>query len=184
MPDQQAGTATTREADAAEACELEVVARRAKAGLVTICVAVCVAVLVLTGAAATLLVTGIIPLSGLEGRITAAMEERLGAGWKVVAEAAELGRIDGYSQLRVRQVSFRHSSGAVIRAPEAVLGYDPLALLKGDIRLVSVDLRGVNVRLGVNKEGALVVNADSAPADPLRHRPCPTQPSGTPSPVS
>lgn len=173
MPDQQAGTATTREADAAEACELEVVARRAKAGLVTICVAVCVAVLVLTGAAATLLVTGIIPLSGLEGRITAAMEERLGAGWKVVAEAAELGRIDGYSQLRVRQVSFRHSSGAVIRAPEAVLGYDPLALLKGDIRLVSVDLRGVNVRLGVNKEGALVVNADSAPADPP---PTPTLP--------
>jgi hypothetical protein len=46
-----------------------------------------------------------------------------------------------------------------------VLGYEPLALLLGEIKLVSVDLRGVNVRLGVNKDGALVVNADSAPAE-------------------
>lgn len=152
---------------AEEACEIdiEVVKQRAKAGLATICVAITVAVLVLAGAAVTLLATGIIPLSGLEGRISAAIEERLGPGWKVEAAAAELGRIDGHSQLRVRQVSFHHSSGAVIRAPEAVLGYEPMALLRGDIRLVSVDLRGVNVRLGVNKDGALVVNADSAPAE-------------------
>lgn len=156
-------------APAEEACDLdidiEVVKQRAKAGLATICVAITVAAVVLAGAAATLLVTGIIPLSGLEGRISLAIEERLGPDWKVEAAAAELGRIDGHSQLRVRQVSFRHASGAVIRAPEAVLGYEPMALLKGEIRLVSVDLRGVNVRLGVNKDGALVINADSAPAE-------------------
>ncbi|CAH1680598.1 Large exoproteins involved in heme utilization or adhesion [Hyphomicrobiales bacterium] len=139
--------------------------RGAKAGLATICVAATVAILVLAGAAITLLVTGIIPLSGLEGRISTAIEERLGPGWTVDAAAAELSRTDGHSQLRVRQVTFRHTSGAVIRAPEAVLGYEPMALLKGDIRLVSIDLRGVNVRLGVNKDGALVVNADSAPAE-------------------
>ena len=52
----------------AEACDV-VVKRRAKAGLVTMAVAVVVAVLTLAGAAATLLVTGMIPLSGLEGRI-------------------------------------------------------------------------------------------------------------------
>jgi hypothetical protein len=148
----------------AEACDV-VVKRRAKAGLVTMAVAVVVAVLTLAGAAATLLVTGLIPLSGLEGRIAGAIEERLGRDWTVEAASAELGRIDGRSQLRVRQVSFRHASGAVIRAPEAILGYEPLALLRGDIRLVSVDLRGVNVRLGVNRDGALIVNADSAPVE-------------------
>jgi hypothetical protein len=147
-------------------CDVAEVKRRAKAGLVTIAVAVVVAVLTLAGAAATLLVTGLVPLSGLEGRIAQAIEDRLGADWKVEAAAAELGRIDGHSQLRVRQVSFRHISGATIRAPEAVLGYEPLALLRGDIRLTSVDLRGVNVRLGVDKNGALIVNADSAPAEP------------------
>lgn len=168
MADHEAKVAAAGQGDASpagEACDVATVKRRAKAGLALVCVAVTVALVVLAGAAATLLATGIVPLSGFEGRITAAIEERLGPDWKVTAAAAELGRIDGRSQLRVRQVSFQHVSGAVIRAPEAVLGYAPLALLKGDIRLVSVDLRGVNVRLGVTKDGALVVNADSAPAE-------------------
>lgn len=146
-------------------CDVAEVKRRAKAGLITIAVAVVVALLTLAGAAATLLVTGLVPLSGLEGRIADAIEERLGRDWTVEAGSAELGRIDGHSQLRVRQVSFRHKSGAAIRAPEAILGYEPMALLRGEIRLTSVDLRGVNVRLGVNKDGALIVNADSAPAE-------------------
>lgn len=150
---------------AAADCDVAEVTRRAKAGLVTIAVAVVVAVLTLAAAGAMLLVTGMVPLSGLEGRIADAIEERLGKDWSVEAASAELGRIDGHSQLRVRQVSFRHKSGAAIRAPEAVLGYEPMALLRGDIRLTSVDLRGVNVRLGVTKDGALQVNADSAPAE-------------------
>ncbi|WP_156639871.1 hypothetical protein [Bosea sp. PAMC 26642] len=140
-------------------------ARRAKAGLVTIVVAVGVAALTLAGAVATLLVTGIVPLSGLEGRISTALAERLGPDWQVDADSAELGRIDGRSQLRVRQVSFRHRNGTAFRAPEALLGYEPMALLRGEIRLISVDLRGVNVRLGVNHDGALIVNADSAPPE-------------------
>lgn len=148
-----------------EACVAEVVKQRAKAGLVTVVVAVVVAAVTLAGAAATLLVTGLIPLSGLEGRIADAIEERLGRDWTVEAGSAELGRIDGRSQLRVRQVSFRHRSGASFRAPEAVLGYEPLALLRGDIRLVSVDLRGVNIRLGVNQDGALVMSADAGAAE-------------------
>lgn len=146
-------------------CDIAQVKRRAKAGLVTIAVAVVVAIVTLAGAVATLLITGLVPLSGLEGRIAGAIEERLGPDWTVEAADAELGRIDGHSQLRVRQVSFRHKSGAAIRAPEAILGYEPMALLRGDIRLTSVDLRGVNVRLGVNKDGALIVNADSAPVE-------------------
>ncbi|MGO4668913.1 hypothetical protein [Bosea sp. 2RAB26] len=147
--------------------EVAAVARRAKAGLVTIVVAVAVAVVTLAGAAGALLVTGMIPLSGLEGRIAAAIAERLGPDWQVEAGSAELSRIDGRAQLRVRQVSFRHRSGAAFRAPEAVLGYVPLALLRGEIRLVSVDLRGVNMRLGVNHDGALIVNADAAPPEPV-----------------
>lgn len=150
---------------AARACDEALVKRRAKAGLATVLVAITVALLTLAGAGATLLVTGIVPLPGLEGRIAEAIQHRLGPGWRVDTAAAELGRIDGRSQLRVRQVVFRHSSGASIRAPEAVLGYVPLSLLWGEIRLVSVDLRGVNVRLGVSADGALIVNADAAPVE-------------------
>lgn len=160
-------TDPTKRPDAAtdRSCEDEIVAvaRRARAGLVTIAVAVLVAALTLAGAVATLLATGFIPLSGLEGRIATAIEERLGEGWNVTADSAEITRTDGHAQLRVRQVAFRHASGAMFRAPEAELGYDPFALLRGSIRLTSVELRGVNIRLGVNSEGALVVNADAAP---------------------
>lgn len=159
---------TPKTAGAESVCdEVAVVARRAKAGLVTILVAAVVAVVTLAGAAGALLVTGMIPLSGLEGRISAAIAERLGPDWQVEAGSADLSRIDGHSQLRVRQVAFRHRSGAAFRAPEAILGYEPLALLRGEIRLVSVDLRGVNMRLGVNHDGALILNADSAPVQPI-----------------
>lgn len=159
-----ANAAASVEVDTQEACDVAV-AKRAKAGLLTIAVAICVAAVTLAAAAGTLLLTGVVPLPGLENRITQAMEARLGEGWTVEAGTAELRRTEGHSQLQIRQVVFRHSSGAIIRAPEATLGYEPLALLRGEIRLVSVDLRGVNVRLGVTREGALVINADSAPAE-------------------
>jgi hypothetical protein len=148
---------------AAECQEVAAVAKRAWRGIVTIAVAVCVAVVTLGFVSAALLVSGFIPLSGLEGRISTAIEERLGPNWKVTAEQAELDRVDGRSRLRVREVSFRHAGGASFRAPEAVLGYDAMALLRGDIRLVSLDLRGVNIRLGVRQDGSLLLEQDAQP---------------------
>lgn len=150
-------------AAAAECQEVVAVAKRAWAGIITIAVAALVATVTLGFAGVALLVSGFIPLSGLEGRITTALEERLGPSWKVEAEHAELDRVDGRSRLRVRQVSFRHTGGASFRAPEAVLGYDPFALLRGDIKLVSLDLRGVNIRLGVRQDGSLVLEQDALP---------------------
>ncbi|WID97110.1 hypothetical protein QO058_02160 [Bosea vestrisii] len=148
---------------AAECQEVAAVAKRAWRGIVTIAVAVCVAVVTLGFVSAALLVSGFIPLSGLEGRISTAIEERLGPNWTVTAEQAELDRVDGRSRLRVREVSFRHAGGASFRAPEAVLGYDAMALLRGNIRLVSLDLRGVNIRLGVRQDGSLLLEQDAQP---------------------
>lgn len=154
---------TSATASGAECEEVAAVAKRAWRGIVTIAVAVCVAIVTLGFAAAALLVSGFIPLAGLEGRISTAIEERLGPNWKVTAEHAELNRADGRSRLRVREVSFRHAGGASFRAPEAVLGYDPMALLRGNIRLVSLDLRGVNIRLGVRQDGSLLLEQDAQP---------------------
>ncbi|MCV9934939.1 AsmA-like C-terminal region-containing protein [Boseaceae bacterium BT-24-1] len=156
-------TSATGATPAAECEEVAAVAKRAWRGIVTIAVAVCVAVVTLGFVAAALLVSGFIPLSGLEGRISTAIEERLGPNWKVTAEQAELDRVDGRSRLRVREVSFRHASGASFRAPEAVLGYDAMSLLRGNIRLVSLDLRGVNIRLGVRQDGSLLLEQDAQP---------------------
>ncbi|WP_332685373.1 hypothetical protein [Bosea sp. (in: a-proteobacteria)] len=154
----------------AEACETAAVAKRAWRGVVTIGVAVLVAMITLSFAGVALLVSGFIPLAGLEGRISSAIEERLGPNWQVEAEQAELYRVDGRSRLRVRDVSFRHSGGASFRAPEAVLGYDAFALLRGEIKLVSLDLRGVNIRLGVRQDGALLLEQGTQ-AVPLPNTP-------------
>ncbi len=137
--------------------------RRAWRGIVVVAAAVCMAMVALGLGGVALLVTGVVPLPGLEGRISAAIEERLGPNWKVEAGNAELDRVDGRSRLRVREVSFRHAGGASFRAPEAVLGYEPMALLRGDIRLVSLDLRGVNIRLGVRQDGSLLLEQDAQP---------------------
>lgn len=151
----------------AEACvEARAVARRAWSGIATLSVAILVAVVTLGFAAAALLVSGFIPLSGLESRISTAIEERLGPNWAVAVEKAELERFEGRSRLLVRQVSFRHAGGVSFRAPEAILGYEPLALLRGDIRLVSLDLRGVSVRVAVNRDGALQLEPDAQPTAP------------------
>lgn len=147
----------------AECQEVAAVAKRAWRGIVVIAAVVCTAVVALGFGGIALLVTGVVPLPGLEGRISTAIEERLGPNWKVQAENAELDRVDGRSRLRVREVSFRHAGGASFRAPEAVLGYEPMALLRGDIRLVSLDLRGVNIRLGVRQDGSLLLEQDAQP---------------------
>src|SRR5690606_23972764 len=91
-------------ASSADCQEVTAVARRAWRGIVTVAATVCVAVVTLGFAAAVLLVSGFIPLAGLEGRISAAIEERLGPNWKVEVEHAELSRADGRSRLRVREV--------------------------------------------------------------------------------
>ncbi|MEI5663480.1 hypothetical protein WBO78_00930 [Bosea sp. CCNWLW174] len=147
----------------AECQEVAAVTRRAWRGIVVVAAAVCMAMVALGLGGVALLVTGVVPLPGLEGRISAAIEERLGPNWKVEAGNAELDRVDGRSRLRVREVSFRHAGGASFRAPEAVLGYEPMALLRGDIRLVSLDLRGVNIRLGVRQDGSLLLEQDAQP---------------------
>lgn len=148
------------------ASEAAIVVKRAWKGIVTIAVAVTVAIVTLVFAGAVLLVNGFIPLSGLEGRISSTIEERLGPNWQVSVGQAQLERKGGHARLSARHLLFRHTGGASFQAPEAFLGYDPISLLRGDIRLVSLDLRGVDIKLGVRQDGALVLEQNAEPAAP------------------
>ncbi|MGL5361346.1 MAG: DUF3971 domain-containing protein [Bosea sp. (in: a-proteobacteria)] len=132
--------------------------RRIAAGVV----ACLVAVLTLLAAAAAMLALGFVPLSGLEQRIATALGERLGQPWQVTVNKAGLARVDGQALLSVEDVTFQHASGARIKAPQALMGYDPLKLLRGEISLRSVDLRGLDVRLGVDKAGALILGTGAS----------------------
>ncbi|MGL4727186.1 MAG: AsmA-like C-terminal region-containing protein [Bosea sp. (in: a-proteobacteria)] len=130
---------------------------------VSLVVAVLVAGVTLCAVFGLMAIYGFLPLSGFENRISRSIEERLGEGWKVQASSALLQRADGRSAVRIRDVRIQHTNGMSVRAPQAVLSYAPRALLRGQIRLTGIDLLGVNLRLGVDADGALLLDAGETP---------------------
>jgi hypothetical protein len=137
--------------------------RRLVSGGVSLIVAGVVATVTLILVFGLMTIYGFLPLSGFEGRIARSIEERLGEGWKVEASSALLQRADGRSAVRIRDVRIQHSSGVSVRAPQAVLSYAPWPLLMGQVKLTGIDLLGVNLRLGVDADGALILDAGEAP---------------------
>jgi hypothetical protein len=127
--------------------------------IVSIMVAGVVAVAVIGAALAALSLTGHLPLSGIEGRVAASINERVGSDWDVKIDKAALSRVDGHSALTAQSVVMLHKSGFAVRAPEGVFSYDPWALITGRIIIRSVELKGLNISLGVDKDGALALGA-------------------------
>jgi hypothetical protein len=135
--------------------------RRLKRRIVAGIIATLVALGTLAMALGVVFVSGVVPLSGFEARIATALRERLGNSWLINIAHAEISRTEGRSQLLVRDISFQHSGGTTFRAPEAVLGYEPLELLRGELKLNSVELRGLAVRLGIDQDGGISFDTGS-----------------------
>ncbi len=134
------------------------------AGILT---AGCIILAVLGVAVASLFVSGVIPLTGLQHFVAADLQKRLGAGWVVTASKAAILRVDGIPVLQIKDAQFDHSSGLRLRAPEADVKYDPWSILSGDVRVRSIDIHRVNLRLKVNEGGALTLETgDSTVAIP------------------
>jgi hypothetical protein len=150
--------------------------RKLVSGGISLVVAGAVASVTLLLVFVLMAIYGFLPLSGFEGRISRSIEERLGEGWKVEASSALLQRADGRSAVRIRDVRIQHSSGVSVRAPQAVLSYAPWPLLMGQVKLTGIDLLGVNLRLGVDADGALILDAGEAPVK--------LQPSSTTPPAA
>jgi hypothetical protein len=104
---------------------------------------------------ALLFVSGFVPLTGLQHYVANDLQKRLGAGWTVTAGKAAIVRTDGHAALQIRNAEFLHSSGLGLRAPDADIRYDPLSLLSGRLRISSMDIHGVNLRVQVDRNGAL-----------------------------
>ncbi len=134
------------------------------AGVVT---AACIIVGVLGIAVASLFVSGVVPLTGLQRHVAADLQKRLGPGWDVVASKAAIVRVDGAPVLQIKDVQFDHSSGLRLRAPEADVKYDPWSIMRGDVRVRSIDIHRVNLRLKVDAGGAITLETgDGAVAIP------------------
>lgn len=123
---------------------------------------ICVVGLVLSLAVGALFVSGFVPLTGLQHFVASDLQKRLGAGWTVTASKAAIVRVDGHAALQIRNAEFQHASGLGLRAPDADIRYDPVSILSGRLRISSIDIHGVNLRLQVDRNGALSLDTGSS----------------------
>lgn len=122
---------------------------------------VCVVGLVLLLAVGALFVSGFVPLTGLQHIVANDLQKRLGTGWTVTASKAAIVRVNGHAALQIRNAEFVHGSGLGMRAPYADIRYDPLSILGGHLRISSIDINGVTLRLQVDQNGALKLDTGS-----------------------
>ncbi|MGL4439156.1 MAG: hypothetical protein ACRCUE_07790 [Bosea sp. (in: a-proteobacteria)] len=118
--------------------------------------------LVLALAVGALFVSGFVPLTGLQRYVASDLQKRLGVGWTVTAGKAAIVRTNGHAALQIRNAEFQHASGLGLHAPDADIRYDPMSLLSGRLRISSIDIRGVSLRLQVDQNKALILDTGSS----------------------
>jgi hypothetical protein len=133
--------------------------KRDRVGLVAgVATVVCVVGIVLAAAVGALFLSGVVPLAGLQHHVAADLQRRLGPDWRVTAAKAAIVRTEGQAVLQIRNAEFAHASGLRLRTPDTDIRYDPWSLLSGSLRITSIDLHGVNLRLKVDGAGALTLD--------------------------
>src|SRR5215211_2350146 len=105
--------------------------------------------------------------------LTAAIEENLGAGYRIEVGGTQLERDEqGRSALRIRDIVVRDSGGVLVAsAPKAEVGFSGSSLLTGRLRAERLSLVGAEMALRIEHDGQLTLFAG---AD---HRPIATAPS-------
>jgi hypothetical protein len=113
---------------------------------------------VLIAAVGALFVSGVVPLAGLQHYVASDLQKRMGPGWTVFAGKAAIVRADGHAALQIRNATFQHVSGLSLKAPDADVRYDPWSLMTGAVRISSIDLHGINLKVLVGQDGALLLD--------------------------
>ncbi|WP_375456212.1 DUF3971 domain-containing protein [uncultured Methylobacterium sp.] len=135
------------------------------------------------------LASGPLRIDGLSERVSAALAERIGAGWKITLRDSTL-ELDSENALalRVAGLDIRNPQGAlVVRAPLALVSIDPWSLLRLTPTPRAIEFRDVQMTALVHRDGSIAFAA-SEPAHPEDASPH-TPPSvdaarGTVSPLS
>ncbi len=138
--------------------------KRDRIGLIAaVATVVSVVGFVLAAAVGALFISGVVPLAGLQHHVASDLQRRLGADWSVTAAKAAIVRSEGQALLQIRNAEFVHASGLRLRTPDTDIRYDPWSLLGGSLRIRSIDLHGVNLRLKVDSTGALTLDTGDTP---------------------
>jgi hypothetical protein len=110
----------------------------------------------------------------LPERVAEALAARIGPGWSVTLRNTAIELHDGSPALRANGLDIRAPGGdLVLQAPYAIVSVDGLSLLTANLQPKAVEIRDLQLRVLVNRDGSLTFSplpgeggAEAAPAAP------------------
>ncbi len=129
----------------------------------------------------------------LPERVADALAARIGPGWAVTLRNTAIELHNGFPALRANGLDIRAPGGnLVLQAPYAIVSVDGLSLLTANLQPKAVEIRDLQLRVLVNRDGSLTFSpeaggegADAAPAAPgdaVASAPPPAEPAAAPGP--
>ncbi|GGK31459.1 AsmA-like C-terminal domain-containing protein [Salinarimonas ramus] len=111
--------------------------------------------------------SGPMEVEGLSERVAAALEERLGAAWRVTLADSALTLHEGTPALAVDGLDLSNAEGErIAHAPRALVAVGPLSLVAGDPAPRALVLSDVELRVRVARDGSLSLLPPDAAAEP------------------
>ena len=103
---------------------------------------------------------GPIGMDVLRPAIEDALASRIGANYRVSLGSVSIERGENGPAVTLGRLEIRGPAGeAIVLAPEAEIGLEPIALVFGSVQPTSLELYDVDVRLSVGETGAIAVSA-------------------------
>ncbi|MGO4705153.1 DUF3971 domain-containing protein [Microvirga sp. 2MCAF38] len=136
------------------------------------------AVIVCAGLLYARLTAGPLSFGRMPERIAEALASRIGPGWSVTMRNTALELRSGSPALRAIGLDIRDPDGVlVVRAPYATVSVDGMSLLTGNLQPRSIELRDLQIRALVGKDGSLSFSpapgGDGADVSPVPAAPVP-----------
>ena len=133
------------------------------------------------------LVAGPLSLHDYADRVGEALSDRIGIGWKVTLRDAALELQGLQPAVRVDGIEIRNPVGlVVVRAPYGIVSLDPMSLVVGSISPREIELRDLQVRGTIGRDGGLsfLPQAEGAPSGSAAPAATPAEAIEGASPVS
>jgi hypothetical protein len=120
----------------------------------------CIFIAILLGALFAALSRSPLELPFMSERVAIALEQQIGQGVDVDVGRTVLERTGRGLELHVQDIAIRDLDRQVIlRAPDALLSFDPLRIFKFPLQPKSLELKGVVVKVSIARDGTMAFSA-------------------------
>lgn len=112
----------------------------------------------------------------LPERVAETLAARIGPGWNVALRNTTIELHEGAPALRANGLDIRGPGGElVVRAPYALVSVDFVSLLAANLQPKSIEIRDLQLRLLVNRDGSLTFSPVQAAAEGQSHSAAPSE---------